>query len=515
MSRNQVIIVTLGVMLSLFMASMEATVVATAMPTIVGQLGGLPIYSWVFSAYMLASTTTVPIFGKLSDLYGRRPIYAAAMALFLIGSWLCGQADNIAQLIAFRAVQGLGAGGLMPLAFTIIGDLFTLEQRARMQGLFSGVWGVSSIVGPLLGGFLVDRFSWHWVFYINILPGVIALALVWLAWRDKSREPGTARPKIDYAGAGLLTAGVTALLLGLFELGTPTGWTLLALAAVLLAGLGWVEWRAADPILPLLLFRDRIFAIACAHGALAGWAMFGSLSFVPLFVQAVLETNATTAGATLTPMLLGWVSASIIGSRLLLRLSYRTLALTGMSLLTLGTLLMSQVGVNAGQMNLMVNLALMGVGMGLSIPAFLIAVQSTVQRRDLGAATSTVQFSRSIGGALGVSVMGVVLSLRLASRLAATGLDPAAVSVNSLLDPLARAAGSLALEETLRSALAGAIQGVFVMAFIIAALGLAATSLAPRGRIAQLAAQRSADGSGEPAPTGTSGNNRHTYETIS
>lgn len=494
MSRQRVILVTAGIMLSLLMASMEATVVATAMPTIVSHLGGLAIYSWVFSAFMLASTTTVPIFGKLSDLYGRRPVYTVAMAFFLVGSFLCGQAQSMPQLIAFRVVQGVGAGGLVPLAFILIGDMFTLEQRAKMQGLFSGVWGVSAIVGPLLGGFLVDQISWRWVFYINVVPGLLAAALVWLAWQDKARASDATAPKVDYAGAVLLTVGVVTLLMGLFALDTAWGWALLALAAVLLAGLVRVERRASDPILPLSLSRDWIFATACSQGVLAGWAMFGSLSFVPLFAQAVLGTSATAAGATLTPMMLGWTFASIIGSRLLLRLSYRTLALTGMGLLTLGAALMLRIDVNAHQVSLMVNLGLMGVGMGLSVPAFLIAVQSTVRPRDMGVATSAIQFSRNIGGALGVSVMGAALSLRLAARLAEAGLDPAAIAVDSLLDPVARTASSVVWEGTLRNALAGAMQGVFVIAFIAAALGLVATALAPPGRIDQLVAQRAGAG---------------------
>jgi EmrB/QacA subfamily drug resistance transporter len=459
------------------------------MPTIVSQLGGLDSYSWVFSVYMLASTTTVPVYGKLSDVYGRRPVYAAAMALFLVGSVLCGLAQSMGQLIAARAVQGLGAGGLLPLAFIIIGDLFTFEQRARMQGVFSGVWGVSSVVGPLLGGFLVDQVSWHWVFFINIVPGLLAAALVWRAWVDRPRTKGLA-PAVDYAGSALLTISVVVLLLGLFEFGTPAGWALLAAALALFVLLAWVERRAADPVLPLALFRDRLFAIACAHGVLAGWAMFGSAAYVPLFVQAVLGTSATAAGATLTPLLIGWVISSIIGSRLLLSMGYRTLALAGMALLTIGSFLMTQVDVGTPRLLMLGSLALMGIGMGLSIPAFLIAVQSVVRREALGSATSTVQFSRSIGGTLGVSVMGAVLSARLASGLLAAGLDPAAVSLNKLLDPLAEAAASATLDTTLRSVLAGAIQGVFWLAFGAALLGLAATALAPAGRIAQLAARR-------------------------
>ncbi len=502
MSRQRVMLVTAGIMLSLLMASMEATVVATAMLIIVSHLGGLAIYSWVFSAFMLASTTTVPIFGKLSDLYGRRPVYIVAMAFFLVGSLLCGRAQSMPQLIAFRVVQGVGAGGLVPLAFILIGDLFTLEQRAKMQGLFSGVWGVSAIVGPLLGGFLVDQISWRWVFYINVAPGLLAAALVWQAWQDKARDSYTTTSKVDYAGAGLLTVGVVTLLMGLFTLSTAWGWALLALAAVPLAGLVWAERRARDPILPLPLFRDRIFATACSQGILAGWAMFGSLSFVPLFAQAVLGTSATAAGATLTPMMLGWTFASIVGSRLLLRLSYRTLALTGMGLLTLGAVLMLRIDVNAHQVSLMANLGLMGVGMGLSVPAFLIAVQSTVQPRDMGVATSAIQFSRNIGGALGVSVMGAALSVRLTARLAEAGLDPVAITVDSLLDPVARTASSVVVEGTLRNALAGAMHGVFVIAFLAAALGLVATAAAPPGRIDQLVAQRtSVEDRGHPTST--------------
>jgi EmrB/QacA subfamily drug resistance transporter len=490
MSRQRVVLVTAGIMLSLLLASMEGTVVATAMPTIVSHLGGLAVYSWVFSAFMLASTTPIPIFGKLSDRYGRRPVYAVAMALFLFGSVLCGQAQTMPQLIAFRVVQGIGAGGVVPLAFTLIGELFSLEQRAKMQGLFSGVWGVSAIVGPLVGGFLVDQLSWPWVFYINVVPGLLAAALVSLAWQEKTRDDARTFPPIDYAGAGLLTVGVVTLLLGLFTLGAGWGWALLALAAAPLVALVQVERRARDPLLPVPLFRDRLFTIACSHGVLAGWAMFGSLSFVPLFVQAVLGTSATVAGTTLTPMMLGWTCASIVGSRLLLRLSYRTLALTGMGLLTLGAGLMSRVSIDTSQAFLMLHLACMGIGMGLSVPAFLIAVQSTVRPYEMGVATSAIQFSRNMGGALGVSVMGAALSWRLAARLAEAGVDTAVITVDSLLHPLGHTATSVVWEGMLRQALADAMQGVFIIAVIAAALGFVATALAPRGRINQLAAQR-------------------------
>ena len=485
-------LITIGLMLSLFLASMEGTVVATAMPTIVSQLGGLSIYSWVFTVYMLTSTTTGPIYGKLSDLYGRKPVYLVSMGLFLAGSMLCGQAHSMQQLIFFRALQGIGAGGVLPLVFIIVGELFSLEERARMQGLLSGVWGVSSVIGPLIGGFLVDQISWQWVFYINAFPGLLAVAFIWLAWRGAPQERGRT-VSVDYLGAGLMTVGVLALLLGLGQLDRPLGWGLLAAALLSFAALLLVERRAADPILPLHLFSDRLFASALLHGVLAGWGMFGSISFVPLFAQGVLGTSATQAGITLTPMSLAWTLFSILAGRLLLIMGYRTLALIGMALLVVGAFLMSQVGPGSSLVSIMAYLSMMGAGMGFSIPAFLIAVQSTVPRRELGIATSTLQFSRSIGGTLGVSVLGMYLSARLASELVASGLDPNAVSLDSLVDPLAGAA----VQGPLRDALAAAVAGMFLLAFIASLAGLLAVLIAPRGRIAQLMKARAAERGGD------------------
>ncbi len=485
MSNKRVIVIMAGIMLSLFMAAIESTVVATAMPTIVGQLGGLGAFSWVFSAYMLASTTTVPLFGKLSDIYGRRPVFFIAMGLFLAGSMLSGLSQSMTQLILFRTLQGLGAGGLMPLAFIMIGDMFSFEQRARMQGLFSGVWGVASIIGPLVGGFLVDRASWRWVFYVNLIPGLLATALVGLGWRDIQRAAGAARPAIDYAGAALLSASVITLLLGLFELGTPLSWALLPLAAALFVLLLWVEHRAADPVLPLKLFSNRLFATGAAHGLLTGWAMFGSTSFVPLFAQAVLGVSATAAGSTLMPQMLSWVFASIIGARLLLRFGYRTIALAGMIALTTGGFLMVQVSPTTTVPMLMFSLGLMGLGMGFSIPAFMIAVQSSVQRNRMGTATATLQFSRSIGGTLGVSIMGAILSARFVANLSTAGISAGTVSLSNLLHAKAPGAGITALEGAIRGALSNAVGAVFVAALAAAALGLFVTMLAPRGRITQ------------------------------
>jgi EmrB/QacA subfamily drug resistance transporter len=466
-------------MFSLFMAAMETTVVATAMPTIVAHLGGLEVYSWVFSAYLVASTAVVPLVGKLSDALGRRPLWAAAMALFLAGSMLCGQAGSMGALIGFRVLQGVGAGGIMTLSFIIVGALYTFEQRARMQGVFASVWGFASVVGPLLGGFLVDQVSWRWIFYINVIPGLAAAALIWTVWVDERRPAGA--PPIDYAGFSVLTVAVVALLLGLFQIRATAGTPLLAASAGLLAVLVWVERRAPDPVMPVRLFRDRLFAVSVAHGFLSGVALFGSFAFVPLFVQAVLGTSATAAGVTITPIMFGWMFAAIASSRLLLRLNYRTMALAGMVALALGTLLMTGVGVDATRSALATNLALMGIGMGLSVPVLLIAVQTTVPRADLGTATSTLQFSRSVGGAVGVSVMGVVLSLRLAEALRAAGADPATISLNRLMDPLARSPATAgALDALMREALAEGVRAVFVIAAAAALMALGAVALAPR-----------------------------------
>jgi EmrB/QacA subfamily drug resistance transporter len=494
LSQKRIIVITIGIMAGLFMASIEATVIATAMPTIVTQLGGLEIYSWAFSAYMLASTTTVPIFGKLSDLYGRRGVYMVAMVLFLVGSILCGQAQSMGELIVFRAVQGLGAGGLMPLAMTMIGDMFNFQQRAKMQGVFASIWGVSSVIGPLLGGFLVDVVSWPWVFYVNVPPGIVATFIIWYAWSDPVRDPAAPKVSVDYAGAALLAAGVTSLLIGLFEIGTPRGWFLLALAAALLIALIWVERRAVEPILPLALFRDRVFATACLHGVLVGAAMFGSISFVPLYVQSVLGTSATAAGAMLTPLIIAWVIGSIIGARLLLYVGYRLLILAGTAGLVVGSFFVAQMSGEVSWLRLALYLSLMGSGMGFAIPAFLIAVQSAVRRRHLGTATSTLQFSRSMGGAVGVSVMGAVLSVSLATNLAAAGLDTTILSPQVLMEQVSgeTVAAGLEVGPVVQQALAAAVQNVFVVAFVTAVLAMAVSFLTPGGRIEQLEAERNA-----------------------
>ena len=446
-----------GVVLSIFLAAMESTVVATAMPRVVESLGGIDVYSWVFSGFLLTSTVTMPLWGRLSDLYGRRPMFLTGLTVFLFGSALSGLAQSMTQLIAFRVLQGFGAGSLITLGMTVVGDLFGLERRARMQGYISGVWGVASLCGPMIGGLLTDHASWRWVFYINIPFGFVAMSLIATGLRE---HPGIRqRPVIDYAGVILFTVGVAGLLVGVLEAGRVAAWGHprvlgpLVLGAAALAVFVPVERRALEPILPLHLFRERMVLAACATGFLAGMAMFGAISFVPLFLQNVRGMSATAAGFVLIPFVLGWVAFSVTSARLVLRLGYRILVVVGMACLTVAFVLLSRWSASLTQAEAMRDMLLAGVGMGLNMVPMLIAVQSAAPRADLGAATSMTQFFRTMGGAVGLSLMGAIMARRLANGL-----------------PLVEA-----------------MHGVFVIGLIVCVGALASAFLVPPGRARDLA----------------------------
>lgn len=402
-------LVTLGLLIGSFMGSMEATVVATAMPTIVGQLGGLNIYGWAFSIYVLASSAGIPVTGKLSDMFGRRIVYAWSMGLFLVASLLCAVAPSMHALIVFRALQGLGAAGLLPLAIIMVGDMFTFEERARVQGLFSGVWGVSSIAGPLFGGFLVDQVGWPSVFYVNVPFGLLSAWLVWHYWVDQ-HELAAGKPHIDYPGAALVTAAAVVLLLALVDVVSWQGAALLALAGALAYWALRVEQASPDPVIPIALFRWKLFAVAVMHSMTVGWLLNGVTAYVPLFVQEVQKGSATEAGATLTPLLLAWVTSSVICAKLMLRTGFRMPAIGGMGMMIAGSAMLVFLEPGSPRSLLMTSMVVMGIGFGFTVPAFLIAVQSTVVRQNMGAATSMIQFSRSMGGSIGVGVMGAYLN---------------------------------------------------------------------------------------------------------
>jgi EmrB/QacA subfamily drug resistance transporter len=447
----------MGVVLSIFLGAMESTVVATAMPKVVGSLGELHMYSWVFSGFLLTSTVTMPLWGRLSDLYGRRPAYLTGLTLFLVGSALSGLSRTMLELIVFRMLQGLGAGSLITIGMTIIGDLFRLERRAKMQGMISGVWGVASLVGPLLGGLLTDYVSWRWVFYINLPFGAIAM---WLIGSGLPRGRSTERtPTIDLAGIVLFAVGVSALLLALVEAGRVGAWGgldvvgLLAVAAVSLVGFVSVERRAREPMLPLSLFANRIVLAAIVTGFLAGMAMFGAISFVPLFLQRVSGTSATVAGFVLTPFVIGWVVLSAASARLVLRIDYRTVVLTGMVCLALAFVLLARWDVGLTPVAAGSHVLLAGIGMGLNMVPMLIAVQGAVPRAELGIATSLTQFFRAVGGAIGLSMMGAVMAQGLHR-----GLSPVE-----------------------------ALHGVFMAGLVICLAAVLAAFLVPPGRARELA----------------------------
>jgi EmrB/QacA subfamily drug resistance transporter len=409
-----------GVMAAVFLAAMESTVVATAMPTVIASLGGIRIYSWTFSAFLLTSTVTMPIWGRLADQVGRRRAYLAGLALFLLGSALAGLSHSMEQLIAFRALQGLGAGSLISIGMTIVGDLYGVEQRAKMQGYFSSVWGVASLVGPLVGGVLTDRVSWRWVFYINLPFGLLAAAAIAIGLRDESRE--RPRASFDLLGMGMFATAISALLVGLVEIGAggsrrPIGVALLVLSSVLLVFFVQVERRVTEPVIPLRLFANPVLRAAAVTGLLSGMAMFGAITYVPLYLQAVTGSTATQAGWVLMPFVLGWVVFSIVGARLVLRVGYRRVVLAGMTALVAAFVLLAGWDESLTRLTAARDIALAGVGMGLVFVPMLIAVQNSVPRSILGSATSLTGFFRTVGGAVGVAVMGAAMTYRLERAL--------------------------------------------------------------------------------------------------
>jgi EmrB/QacA subfamily drug resistance transporter len=458
----------------------------------------------VFTGFLLTSTVTMPIWGRLSDFLGRRKAYLIGLSLFLLGSALSGLSESMTQLVGFRALQGLGAGSLMTIGMTVVGDLYQLEQRARMQGYFSGVWGVASLVGPLLGGLLTDHVSWRWVFYINLPFGL--LAAVAISWGLAGLVGRSRRLAIDYSGAALFTLAISALMLALVEAGREAAWRrpsvlgLLALAVALVPALIVVERRAEAPLIPLDLFKSPVVRAAAVTGFLAGMAMFGALSYIPLYIQAVLGGTATQAGMVLVPFVLGWVSFSVVSARAVLRVGYRGLVVAGMASLTLSFALLTGWDQSVSQLAAVRDVLLAGSGMGLIMVPMLIAVQSAVPKADLGAATSMTQFFRVIGGAVGIAVMGAALAFRLQVELAAIeaqaggGLAAEVVELvrhpDLIVNPLTRASLNPAVVAEVRLALARALHQVFVLGLVVSVVALASAFLVPPGRARDLALSR-------------------------
>jgi EmrB/QacA subfamily drug resistance transporter len=477
-------IIAAGVMCALAVAALDSTVVATAMPTIIGNLGGLSEYGWVFSAYLLASTVTVPLYARLADMHGRKPIFLTGLALFVGGSMLCGLSGSMAELITFRSIQGLGAGAVQPIAFTIVGDVFESAQRARIQGLFSGVWGGAALVGPALGSIVTTTVGWRWVFFVNAPVGIVAGLVIGRFLHERVEHH---RHRLDLAGAVLIAAGLVALLFAATEGGQLWGWTspgvvgLVGGAVVLLVAFVARERRVAEPLIDLGLLAVPVIGAGIAIGALSGVVMFSLSTYVPPLVQGVMGGTALEAGVAVAAMSIGWPIGSIAGGRALLRWGARPTVLVGTMLLVLGTLIVTQAtrpgSLASGLAVAAAGEATTGLGMGLSATTILVMVQAAVPWQRRAVATGLVQFSRTIGGAVGVGLMGGIVT-------ASVGQSSAVI-----LDPIRRNLIPAAQLGAMRSDLSGGLEWVFVILALDAAVVAAvAIRLMPAVRIERGAA---------------------------
>ena len=504
---RRLVLVTVGIMLALFLAALDQTIVGTALPRIVAELKGLDFYAWVLTAYLVTSTIMTPISGKLGDLFGRKPLLLTGMVGFVVASWLCGLSQDMIQLVTFRGIQGLFGGILFSSVFASIADIFTIEMRSRIQGVFGGIFGIASVVGPTIGGYLTDNFTniipgvagWRWVFYVNLPVGLAAILFVFFTM-PRTQHNATWRD-IDFPGVAALTAGLAPLLVA-FSItrdhpwGSPEVLGLLGIGAAVLVVFYFLERRTDHPIVPFVLFKNRTFAVAVIAGFLVAVGMFGAIVYVPLVYQGVLGIAATNSGLLITPMMVGLVIGSVSSGQLMLRVKrYRYLGTFAMGLVALGTYLMSGITVDTKELEVVRDLVIVGLGVGITFPLYLNSVQSAVEPRYIGVVTSQIQFFRNVGATIGTAVLGSFLSQRLPAniqtRIDALSLPPeiqqrfastGTGNVQTLFDPAARANIPPAFQgvfdqvlSAVRSGLAATLHDVFLAASAAAMLALVAS----------------------------------------
>ncbi len=502
--RRQVVLTMVGLLMAMFLAALDQTIVSTAMPRVIADLGGFDRYTWVTTAYLVASTVAVPIVGRLTDIYGRKIFFIGGISVFILGSVLAGMSETMTQLIAFRAIQGLGGGVIMANSFVAIADLFPPEERGKFQGFLGVVFGMSSVIGPTLGGFITDNFSWNWIFLINVPVGIPVLLLI--AWLFPKITPEVESRKLDYPGMVTLILAVTPTLLALSWGGVQYAWVSPQVLGFLAFGLAMgvafvvIESRTDSPIMPLEIYRNQMVAVSLFATFLTGFGMFGAIIFIPLFFQGVLGASATSSGSFLTPMMLGIVFGATLSGQLLSRTGghYRIQAIIGTGLMLLGAILISTMNPETSFLRAVGYIIVLGVGLGTTFPTFTLSVQNSVPFRLMGISTSALQFYRSIGGMLGLAVLGSVMAGRFASKLedmvpenVTAALPPGQLDAikdnpQALIDPSAvdRLKSGFAqagpdgarmvetLLGSLKTALAGAISDVFILASVVLALSL-------------------------------------------
>lgn len=497
LSRGRLVSVLIGVMLGMLLSALDQTIVGTALPRIVANLGGLEHYAWVATAYLLASTVSIPLYGKLSDIYGRRTFFIGGMFIFLAGSALSGTSQDMTQLIIYRAIQGLGAGALMPLAIAIIGDIFPPSERGKWQGLITAVFGLATIVGPIIGGAITDHWGWRWVFYVNMPIGAIAIVTAGIVMpKSVFRKQHT----IDYLGSAALVAFAVPLLLGFSWAGTQYAWNswqvilMFAIAAVMVVAFVLIELRAAEPVLNPRLFKSSIFLVSNIAMFMLSAGMFGAILYLPLFVQAVTGNSATNSGIILMPMMLGFMFSSVVGGQVLSRTGrYKILAIFGFTVASVGMFLLSRMGATVGNGQISLNMIVTGLGLGVMMSLFTIVVQNAFPFRQLGEVTAGLTFFRSIGSTIGVAVMGTIMTNSFQSTLQsdlppriARFVPPSLQNPQVLLDPGTLAAlqhnfarlgaqGAALFHdffEIVKGSLATGIDNIFVLGFIAMVLGL-------------------------------------------